>query len=312
MTGKTDFIVCYGALRSGSTLLRLMVNAHPALSCPGEVDFLFDYLHRDPDTGEWRYKRGRFDNDRIFRASGLRLPDQLDGVDALEDMIGQIRVQGGGLPVLMLHRHFDRVADIFPDCRVVRLKRDPRDVARSCVGMGWAGNVYCGLDRWLWTEHFWRAGAPRMHTPPHETRYEDLIMEPETTLREFCEYVGVAYDPAMLSYHTESTYAAPDPSLVRQWRRKLSPVEIGLLEGRLGDLLTEHGYETSGHAPLRPGRIGRARLVAQSKLSEWWTLARRFGVITVLQRAVARRLRLEAMRRAAQDRIDEITSASLK
>ena len=32
-------VIVFGALRSGTTLLRLMLNAHPDLNNPGEVDF---------------------------------------------------------------------------------------------------------------------------------------------------------------------------------------------------------------------------------------------------------------------------------
>ena len=44
----TDFIdkpvFIFGSERSGTTVLRLMVNAHPMLSNPGEFDFLFDTI----------------------------------------------------------------------------------------------------------------------------------------------------------------------------------------------------------------------------------------------------------------------------
>ena len=48
-------IFVYGALRSGTTLFRLMLEAHPALSNAGEADFLFDFLSPDQNhaTG-WR------------------------------------------------------------------------------------------------------------------------------------------------------------------------------------------------------------------------------------------------------------------
>ena len=55
ITKMPDAVILYGALRSGTTMLRLMLDAHPALSCPGESDFLFDHLRAEADT--WRYDR---------------------------------------------------------------------------------------------------------------------------------------------------------------------------------------------------------------------------------------------------------------
>ena len=43
------FVIAYGALRSGTTLLRLMLDMHPGLSCPGETDFLLDFTSIAPD-----------------------------------------------------------------------------------------------------------------------------------------------------------------------------------------------------------------------------------------------------------------------
>ncbi|MDZ7627639.1 MAG: sulfotransferase [Parvularculaceae bacterium] len=41
-TKEDDIVFICGALRSGTTLLRIMVNHHPQLSNPGEMDFLFE------------------------------------------------------------------------------------------------------------------------------------------------------------------------------------------------------------------------------------------------------------------------------
>lgn len=306
-----NLVICYGALRSGSTVLRLMIDAHPQLRCPGETDFLFEFLEHDED-GEWRYRWNDLAADRIFRASHVSRPSGLDGVAALEAMIDQIPEDGESIPVLMVHRHFERVAELFPDTRVIHLKRDPRDVARSCIGMGWAGNVYCGIDRWISTERAWEAAAGRMAREPMDLYYESLITNPDETLRTVCAYIGVEFDAAMLSYPERTTYSAPDPSLVFQWKRKQTREEVGLIEGRLGDMMERYGYERSSYPPVRPGFFRRIQLRASSKIAVWRGMSRRYGLATVLQRGIGRRLGLTRMKRSAQARIDAITVRNLK
>ena len=58
-------IFVYGALRSGTTLFRLMLQAAPSISNPGEADFLFDYIAPNPGGG-WQYDRASLSEDRMF------------------------------------------------------------------------------------------------------------------------------------------------------------------------------------------------------------------------------------------------------
>src|SRR4030095_2960604 len=60
------------------------------------------------------------------------------------------------------HKHFDRLLRIWPRARFVHLMRDGRDVARSCIGMGWSGNVWCGAQRWIDAEELWAGLAERI------------------------------------------------------------------------------------------------------------------------------------------------------
>jgi hypothetical protein len=62
----SDIVFVYGALRFGTTVFRLMLDAHPQIANPGEMDFLFDYLYPDHthSTG-WRYDLDGLKLDRI-------------------------------------------------------------------------------------------------------------------------------------------------------------------------------------------------------------------------------------------------------
>src|SRR6056297_3992604 len=74
-------VFVFGALRSGTTLLRLMLKSHPGIQSPGEADFLFDHVAPAGDGG-WRYDRAALERDRIFRAKHIAMPET-GGTDPL-------------------------------------------------------------------------------------------------------------------------------------------------------------------------------------------------------------------------------------
>jgi hypothetical protein len=284
----TDPVFIYGALRSGTTLFRLMLNSHAGLSNPGEADFLFDFLHPDPahPTG-WRYARNDMARHRIFRAHGLHLPEGLDGLDLLHDLMAQLGARAPGRLTLTVHRHAQTIARVLPQARFVHLMRDPRDVARSSIGMGWAGNSYYGVGHWITTEQGWAAAG----IDPARVlalQFETLLGDLETELGRVCDFLGVRFSPAMLDYHKNTTYGPPDPKLAQQWQGRASTREIALIEGRCGALLRACGYVPAGE-PARPSGPERMRLTAQNRLARWTFNIRRFGLPLFLSAHVTRR-----------------------
>ncbi|TBN41792.1 sulfotransferase [Paracoccus subflavus] len=308
---SADPIVVYGPLRGGTTMIRLMLDGHPDLTVPGETDFLFDHLHRDGDG--WRYEVDDLKSSRIFQDSGLAVPHGPNGQAALLDLVGQIAESGGGRPVLMLHRHLSEAATLLPGVRIIRLLRDPRDVARSAIGMGWAGNVYYGLDTWLETEKNWRdfiAASP--DTPVHVLRYEDLVRNPEAELRRICAFLGIGFTEDLLAYPARTTYAAPDPKLASQWKRKLSDREVRLIESRLDPFWQDSGYEPSGLPVHRPDVSELMMLRMQNRAAVWKHMVGRYGPMLPVIRGLGRRLRLSGLKQAADKRIADIDRSYLK
>jgi hypothetical protein len=306
------FVIVYGALRSGTTLLRLMLDMHPTLSCRGEADFLFDHLAfgpgDQPDLDLDGLRQGR-----IYQNSGVRINPDLAPREAILDMIGQMRSSEQDCVVVMLHRGIEHAMRLFPETPVLHMLRDPRDVARSSIGMGWAGTVYHGAAHWIRTEREWNgmmAGHPGTRT--ETLTYEALIADPQSELARVASFFGVAFDPAMLSYHEGSTYAPPDLSLVEQWKRRQTPQEVALIEGRLKDLLVARGYAPSGHDPIEPGAALKASLWIRNKSQVWKRRIGRFGVIDPVLVGLGKRLGIPALGRNARRRIDAKTVDYLK
>ena len=273
---KPIYFVC-GALRSGTTMLRLMLNEHPRLSNPAEMDPLFDAPRgADGDVRMQEFVR-TLRADSVIVEQGVRVEEGLSYGDLLRSIADQLRVEGKTLSI-NVHRNFERIPEVFPEARHIHIIRDPRDVAKSSIGMGWAGNVYHGVDHWMLSE----ASFERLEgTLPADRvltlRNEDLLRQPEAELERVCRFMGEAFDPAMLTYPEKSTYAAPDPSVIGQWRRSLSAEETALVEGKIGEMLTARGYELSGAAPMVPSSLKRFGLKQQNRLGRLQFSARRFG-----------------------------------
>src|SRR5262249_10285452 len=150
---------------------------------------------------------------------------------------------------------FDRLLRIWPDARFIHIVRDGRDVGRSVIERGWAGNMYTAVEPWIEAELLWSRLCPVLAAERRtEIRYETLVGEPVATLTRLCEFIGVPYDPAMLEYPHDSTFDRPSPQLIGQWKRKLSPDAVRLAEARIGPILIERGYELSGYPRLEVTR----------------------------------------------------------
>ncbi len=306
-------LVVYGALRSGSTLLRLMIDAHPSLYCNGEHDYLFDHVSFDRTVNRWVLDRKQLLTDRIFLNHGLACPETTDAKAAVEDLLEQLSRKSGGKLVIMIHRNLDAAISLLNNPLIVHLIRDPRDVAASSIGMGWAGNVYYGVDHWIATEKEWARTSPRAPGSAVLTlRFERLIADPNSELSDLCGFYGVEFTPLMLEYHRSTTYEPVDPRLASQWKTKRTNKEIALIELRVGAFLGASGFKPSNVEPIKLSRLNILNLWFNNKAYIWRMRIERFGVIDSMSVAVARRLGVEAWAKPAMLRINARTKRYLK
>lgn len=303
-------LIVFASLRSGSTMLRLMLDSHPGMACNGEHDYLFDFLHHD--ARGWYYDRAGILAERIFRNQGLILPETDDGEAILAQLIAQIAERGQGLPVLMLHRNLSKALQLLPEAPVVHMLRDPRDVARSSIGMMWAGNVYFGVDTWLRTEQDWQFHGHLAEDRTLTISYESLVAQPEKTLTRLAAHAGFEFAPSMLSYGEVTTYDRPDPALAEQWRRKLAPKEIALVEGKVGDLLTARGYAPSGVSPVIPSPPYLLWLRINNRWGVWRRLVREYGWAPLIKQRLGRMLGLRGLEQAGRREREAIALSRLK
>lgn len=309
---KPIFLV--GAERSGTTVLRLMLDHHPSIAWRNEFEHAVDQM---PDHQGWPDLNHYYDwleTHRIFQASGVTINKSLDYPALINDFLVQHRDRTGK-PMIgaTVHRHFDRLLRIWPDALFIHILRDGRDVARSNIGMGWAGNVWMGIEKWIEAEQLWK--TLKEHIPVErriDVTYENLIHSPEQELTRICEFLGLSYAPEMMNYVQNTTYDTPDPAYIAQWRRKLTDRQVQLAESRIAPMLTERGYELSGLPIIQVDQGLSLRL----KIHSWWECARfrmkRNGLRLFIADFLSRKLGLTQWQKQVRLQLNKVETAHLK
>ena len=272
-------IFLVGAERSGTTVLRLMLDHHPEITWCSEFEYSVD---RVSDEGEWPSLDvycAWLETHRIFHAHQFTIDPTLSYPELMTSFLVQQRDRHQK-PVLgaTVHRHFDRLLKLWPDARFIHIVRDGRDVTRSCIRIGWAGNVWTGIERWMEAEQLWSNLKESLPANRYvETTYEQLITDPEGVLAQICAFIGVEYSPAMMAYAESSTYNKPDARLITKWKKSMSEHEIRLVESRIADMLIQRGYPLSGLPKLTVTPWMKLQIRIQDRWGRTQARLKRYG-----------------------------------
>lgn len=272
--GPFPFVV--GCGRSGTTLLRAMLNAHPSMAIPDESFFIEGMLWLQPRMAGGRFEVDRFRTElaREPRFGRWKLPmSDVDG--ALEegqpqDLAGAFRCvyaayagrhgkprYGDKTPSLVLV--MERVAELFPEASFVHLIRDGRDVTLSYLEAPFGPTTVTGAAA-MWrryVEHGRKVGHELGPGRYLEVHYEDLVADPQRSLRAICDQIDLDFRSDLLSYpdsaeeflalssNTESIERVrlPPTTGLRDWRQDLSAAGQRTFAASCGHLLDQLGYE---------------------------------------------------------------------
>jgi hypothetical protein len=207
-----------GMNRSGTTLLRMMLDAHPKLTIPPETHFVPDLIKAcrqpgaTPETALAAMKSARewgdfgfSDEEMLGRLRSKRLKPGAavrTFYEAYMDQQGKSR-WGEKTPTYV--QRMPLIQGALPEARFVHVIRDGRDVALSVLDRTVRELTAADVARrWQKKINKARADAPRLR---HyiEVRYEDLVLDTEPVLRRVCEFIELDFDPAMLDYHERSS-----------------------------------------------------------------------------------------------------------
>jgi hypothetical protein len=302
------------AERSGTTLLRLMLDGHPQIAWPAEFDFALERpaVERGERHREafWRMLR----ESRQALQARVEIDESLELPDLVRSLLEQLR-RRSSKPVfgVTVHRGFDQLLPLWPDARFIHLLRDGRAVARSHVQMGWAGNAWAASKAWRDAERACQA-LERALEPSRllEVRYEELVRNPPGELARICAFLGVPWDARMLSYPTRSRYELPRAERIDGWRAQLSRRDWAQLEAAIGPLLRERGYEPGPYPPADLSAPVRAVLRVGDRAGRIRSAVAIYGAPLWFARLVSRRVGSEAWRRSVNARVRAVDVSRLQ
>jgi hypothetical protein len=270
------FIV--GCGRSGTTMFRLMLGAHPTLAIPGESHFI-------PEL--WRVRKRFYDKGVLdaralaqaamdtnhFRWWEIPVEGVSERVEALQEPTfagvmdaifaayaaekGKSR-WGDKTPIHVLS--IPLLAELFPEARFVHMIRDGRDVALSYLSVPWGPQSLWQVAR-KWKRDVnagRRAGGALGADRYMEIRYEDLIRDTPGVLEAVCNFTDLGFLPELLEHDSTSASkeirtgggnaafharAGERPKEgARNWRADMSEADVAAFEAVAGSLLDELGY----------------------------------------------------------------------
>jgi len=320
MCNKTRFnidnniIFLSGALRSGTTMLRLMIDHHPDITFESEFEYVTPMITDEGYFPEINDYYDFLETNANFQMEDLIINKSLDFVHLCRDFLLQKqKVTGTKILGSTVHNYFSRLKYVWPNARYIRITRDGRDVARSFIPMGWAGNVYHGIDHWINSENEWESYKNVLDDDNWiEIKYEDLLDNPQAALTQICDFIGLDYDAKMLDYPKYTTYSAPDSSLSYQWKNKQSEMELRLIESKAANILIKRGYLLSGLKDIHVSPLLKFKLWIQDRIYRWRFRINRYGFILTISELVFRKLKMKNNLDKATKRINKIRLQYLK
>lgn len=209
-------IFVIGCARSGTTLVRLILDSHPNISAGAETKFL-------PELAEM-VERSRLDG-----KFDLSRPDVLELMRGFYGRLQSDYMARRGkrrwaekTPSYTLH--LPLINELYPNAQYVHVIRDGRDVVASTRDR-WGYRAALGTALRKWRRYVTVARAFGRRLPPgryHEVRYEDLVRDPQTTARELVAFLGEPWDPAVLTYDRTSHSDLDQHARLQDDRRRTS------------------------------------------------------------------------------------------
>ena len=211
---QMPFIV--GTGRCGSTLLRLMLDSHPALAIPDEAIFMRDLVRAAMQgagidelmtvlVSHHSWKSFGLDAREVrARLTSTGGPPLAAVLRAFYDCYAtRFSKSRSGDKTIVNTQYIALLAAVLPEARFIHLVRDGRDVAVSMRGL-WFGmdNLADAAAYWATTILHVRSAIDSSRCL--EIRYEDLVADPESALRRICEFIELSWDPKMLDYHVRA------------------------------------------------------------------------------------------------------------
>ena len=211
---KPIFII--GSPRSGTTVMRHIIDGHHNIFCPYVETFLFNSLQPMLNGHIWNYQ---LSNSPFSRADYLQW---------IRDFVLQFFANYGSAcgkqrfaEKTPSHAEvMDLIKETFPDALFIHMIRNGIDVVRSLLRMKWAPNdVFANTKTWVKSINTARKFSTCFPKEDYlEVRLENLRIDYENQVKRICTFIGEDFTSTMLNYHLPEN---------NSWQMSLAPFTPG-------------------------------------------------------------------------------------
>ncbi len=252
-----------GAGRSGTTLLRVILDSHPNIACGPELkitpviaDLWHSFLTVYANTLQ-QYHLNPSDINEIFGQMLLSL------MDKYRQSSGKNRIAEKSPNNIFYFQHLHH---IYPESPLIHIIRDGRDVVCSLLSMNWMNpqtgqpldytrDASKAADYWVKAVQAGQVAKqkPSIQKKYFEIHYEDIVTQPESMLKNLFSFINEPWDPVVLDFHKQQRNLANESSAnqvkkplyksaLGRWKKDLKSKDKKKVKEVAGNLLVKLGY----------------------------------------------------------------------
>lgn len=261
-----------GAPRSGTTLLRTMLDTHSQIASGPELH-LAAALARPHRAGRWQQLEKELRGYPWWTSIALpKPPRNLASRRRLAEQLMAAYLARTGKPRWADKSpsnvfHVELLRELFPEARFILCVRDGRDAVCSLLATQWyrprlVPRHLAAMLQWVVAARATRRGAERLGSQCLDVRYEDLVRDPERTLRRVLEFLGEPWEARVLEFHrhphdwTAGGQRIDSPvfsSSIGRWQRDMPRWQARLFRLIAGRTLPALGYSWDDARPAGHG-----------------------------------------------------------
>jgi hypothetical protein len=274
-----------GRPRSGTTLLRMLFEAHPNALVPPESPFIIILYKKYQHIRNWDeptirefvndiFKVRYFDKWLIDKESLVNGLLEIKGERTFQEIVKQVCLSyqslydkqeilmlGDKNPAYSLHIH--HIHRLFPQAKIIHITRDYRDNYLSLTNVNFEVPIVpLVIYRWKFNMKLAMKLKERCPEMVCRIRYEDLASRPEEEFGKICRFLGIDFDPKVMSFYEKKeeagrAYASADDLLVvhkslfnpistdrmNLWKKEMKPRDIRIADLVAGKMADKAGYQ---------------------------------------------------------------------
>ncbi|MEJ5302590.1 MAG: sulfotransferase [Bacteroidales bacterium] len=219
--GEKQIFFIVGRPRTGTTLLRSILNAHPAVIVPPECQFIINLSKKYAGICNWPeallnkfiselYNQWKFDtwplDHQLLQQNLLSLKGQTTYATICKTIIqtygskkdlARVTHLGDKNPGYSMY--LENIIKIFPDAKMIFMLRDPRDNYVSLLESGFELAIP-SYASYKWRHYFTQALRFYKKYPDRIffLKYESLIQSPHEELEKVSAFLGIEFMPSLI------------------------------------------------------------------------------------------------------------------